>query len=223
MYSRRPNLVIGFHGCDKSIRDTLVRNPQIIKISEKPHDWLGHGIYFWENNLARAREWAIQKAKQGRIKEPAVVGAVIDLGYCCDFLDSGHIELLKNYYYAMEKIYKEIGKPLPVNKDLARDEHKDKLLRELDCAVIEYMHAVICNNCKNDVKKRGLSDLKMFDAVRNVFTEGGPAFKGSGIREKNHIQICVRNLNNIKGFFIPRENLDFYSWNLNKYLLLENN
>ncbi|WPV68001.1 hypothetical protein [Chitinophaga sp. LS1] len=223
MYSNRSNLVIGFHGCDKSTCHALVHHPQIIKISEEPHDWLGHGFYFWENNFARAREWAVQKVKQGRFKEPAVVGAVIDLGHCCDFLDSGHIELLKTYYYAMEKIYNEIGKPLPVNRNIARDVHKDKLLRELDCAVIEYMHAVIFKNYKNDIGIHGMSDLKMFDSVRCAFIEGGPAFKGAGIREKNHIQICIRNLNSIKGFFIPRENLDFYSWSLNKYLQLENN
>jgi len=28
---------------------------------------------------------------------------------------------------------------------------------------------------------------------------------GAGFKEKNHIQICVRNRNCIKGYFLPRE------------------
>jgi hypothetical protein len=54
-YDIRPNLVIGFHGCLKSIAIKLIANQAIIKKSEKPYDWLGHGMYFWENNLEREK------------------------------------------------------------------------------------------------------------------------------------------------------------------------
>ncbi len=40
----------------------------------------------------------------------------------------------------MAKEYESIGKSLPVNKDAASDHHKDKLIRFLDCATIEFMH-----------------------------------------------------------------------------------
>jgi len=75
MYDVRPNLVIGFHGCDKTTRDELVSNPKSIKISEEPYDWLGHGFYLWENNIERAIQWANEKFKRGLINEPSVVGA----------------------------------------------------------------------------------------------------------------------------------------------------
>ena len=52
-------------------------NPKDYKISQKPYDWLGHGLYFWENNYDRALDWATQKKHRGGIKEPAVVGAVL--------------------------------------------------------------------------------------------------------------------------------------------------
>jgi hypothetical protein len=54
MYDVKPNLIIAFHGCEVSVRDVLLENPNEIKISQKPFDWLGHGLYFWENNYERA-------------------------------------------------------------------------------------------------------------------------------------------------------------------------
>jgi hypothetical protein len=67
-------------------------------------------------------------------------------------------------------------------------------LRELDCAVIETLHKI-----------RKDENLQMFDSVRGVFWEGRELYPNAGFREKDHIQICIRNPNCIKGFFYPRE------------------
>ncbi|MHA4806551.1 hypothetical protein ACX0G9_00520 [Flavitalea flava] len=88
MYDIRPNLVIGFHGCEAEVCEALLNNPDKVKISKEPYDWLGHVIYFWENNYERAWQWAMDKKKRGTIKTPAVIGATLDLGYCCDLMDS---------------------------------------------------------------------------------------------------------------------------------------
>src|SRR5580698_5605278 len=127
MYDLRPNLVISFHGCDVKVRDMLLNHPNEIMISQKPFDWLGHGMYFWENNYERALQWAHDKKGRGAIKEPAVIGAVLYLGYCCDFLDKKYIQLLTRYFAHMELGYKRSGKELPSNQDLANDPHKDKI------------------------------------------------------------------------------------------------
>jgi hypothetical protein len=181
-------------------------------ISKKPFDWLGHGMYFWENNYARAFQWAESKMKRGAINTPAVIGAVIYLGYCCDLLDTKYIRMLQGSYGAMGITYKAAGKELPRNKDLPHDKHHDKILRELDCAVIENMHETILNQVQSEIKETGFSDKKVFDSIRGVFVEGGPAFEGAGIFEKSHIQICIRNLNCIKGLFLPRQEIDFPDW-----------
>ena len=212
MYEVKPNLVIGFHGCDRSVRDSLLMNPKDYQISQKPFDWLGHGLYFWENNYDRAFEWATQKKYRGGIKEPAVVGAVLSLGHCCDFLDKRFIETLAFYFSYMKPWYMVLGKQLPQNKDLTDDFFKDKLLRNLDCAAIEYMHAKILDQVKLDIAEKGYSKLKVFDSTRAVFIEGGPAFEGAGLFERTHIQICIRNPNCIQGFFMPREEIDFMKW-----------
>jgi hypothetical protein len=72
MYDVRPNTLIGFHGCDLDTRNKLVNNPDYIEISKKPYDWLGHGMYFWENNYTRAMQWAEDKAAKGQRKTPSL-------------------------------------------------------------------------------------------------------------------------------------------------------
>lgn len=209
MYDVKPNLVIGFHGCDANVRDLLLKEPNRIVISREPYDWLGHGLYFWENNFERALQWAEDKKRRGKIINPAVIGAVLHLGYCCDFLEAKFIRMIERYYHLMAAICRATGEQLPVNKDLTYDKHKDKLLRNLDCSTIEFMHEEILSQTQADMKEKGFSDFKIFDSTRGAFIEGGPAFEGSGLHAKTHIQICIRNMNCIKGFFLPRREIDF--------------
>jgi hypothetical protein len=170
---------------------------------------LGHGLYFWENNYTRALEWAQAKKDKGKIDNPAVLGAVLQLGYCCDLLDSKFIKLIKKHYDLMAENYKNSGILLPENIDQADDANHDKLIRKLDCAVIESMHQNILKQYNKNIKANKFSNINVFDSTRGVFTEGGPAFKGAGLLEKSHIQICIRNMNCIKGLFIPREEIAF--------------
>jgi hypothetical protein len=92
MYNVRPGILIGFHGCDKSRQQRLLTDHTTIPVSKEPFDWLGHGMYFWENNYVRAFQWAKEKEAKGKINEAAVIGAVLDLSYCCDLADSKFIE-----------------------------------------------------------------------------------------------------------------------------------
>lgn len=98
MYDFRPNLLIGFHGCDESVKRDLINSSASIQISQKPYDWLGHGMYFWENNYQRAIEWAEEKKKRGEVHKPAVIGAILQLGHYCDLLDAKFIEVLKELH-----------------------------------------------------------------------------------------------------------------------------
>ncbi len=66
MYDVKPNLIIGFHGCELATRDALLNRPDTIQVSKKPYDWIGHGMYFWENNYDRALQWAEDKEETGR-------------------------------------------------------------------------------------------------------------------------------------------------------------
>jgi len=199
MYSKRSGLILGFHGCDKELRDKIVAEKgEVLEHSDNSYDWLGSGIYFWENNYKRALEFATYLSenpphnKKQKIKEPAVLGAIIDLGYCFDLLDSENLSFLSEGFKLIEKSKDEYGINIPENVPLR--ENGDLLIRLLDCAVIESIHKF-----NKDKKKPG------YDSVRGVFFEGDELYPNAGFKEKNHIQIALRNPNCIKGYFIPRE------------------
>jgi hypothetical protein len=197
MYSTKTGLVLGFHGCDESIINDILLGKKELKQSDNTYDWLGHGIYFWENSPSRAVEFAEflknnpQRARTP-IKSPSVIGAVIDLGYCLDFTDYSNLQLLKGGYELLKTAIDTSGVKL-TNKPIG--ENKDLLFRELDCAVIETLHSL----------RSPESGLKPFDSVRGVFWEGKEIYPNAGFKEKNHIQICIRNRNCIKGYFLPRK------------------
>lgn len=187
MYSKLPNLVLGFHGCDRSVFDRIIHNGGMMKRSENSYDWLGHGIYFWESNYHRALEWAQRSSK---INDPAVIGAVIDLGYCLNLTDSGSVEHLKRGYEILKTRCEQAGVQLPANRPSKKG--RDVLLRDLDCAVIQQIH---------DYNKE--CEWPGFDSVRGIFVEGDPPYPGSAFCEKTHVQLCIVNPNCIKGFFAP--------------------
>lgn len=168
----------------------------MLRESDHDYDWLGHGIYFWENNVERAEQWAEEnsKTKSSSIKTPGVLGAYLDLGNCLDLTDSGSLQLLKIPYDTLKKSIALAGMDMPVNKDPLKVKSKDRILRKLDCAVITTLHELTKN-----------AGLPAFDSVRGVFWEGDELYPGAGFREKNHIQIAIINPNCIKGFFLPRD------------------
>src|SRR5690349_15456714 len=101
-FVRLPAFVLGFHGCDRAVAERVISRKASLRPSRNDYDWLGHGIYFWENDPRRAALWAREQSGRARSKgrkfEPAVVGAVIDLGRCLDLLNSTSIEIVEQAY-----------------------------------------------------------------------------------------------------------------------------
>lgn len=185
--------VFAFHGCDRRVRDAVLLGKMKLTASLNTYDWLGMGIYFWEHSPMRALEWAIQQSKRKgtRIKEPAVLGAVIQLGNCFDLLDIEFTRLLSRFASDLVQELASQGLSLPTNQSAGTDDF-DWLRRDRDCFVI--------NNVIPVVEER---DRITFHSVRGVFQEGDPAFAGAGVKLKSHIQIAVRDPQAIIGYFNP--------------------
>ena len=186
------SFILGYHGCDRKVAERVLAGKDSFHASHNDYDWLGDGIYFWEHNAERALAFADELRRRPhpsgqRIKEPAVVGAVIDLGLCLNLLDTRFIQLVKDAHAELTLACDLAGIEMPQNTG-----GSDRLNRQLDCAVLRTLH-----NMRVDNKERP------FETVRAVFVEGGPLYENAGFAAKNHIQVCVRDARCIKGYFRP--------------------
>lgn len=186
MYERLPAFVLGFHGCTSEQAEKLLSNELPMRESKKEHDWLGQGMYFWENDPVRADEWARTSPKSNF--DPCVVGAVIDLGHCLNLMN---YEMLAELKIANSFLERSLG--AEKYAELRNVGGTDLLKRHRDCAVMRTLHQL-----------RKDADVPAYDTVRAVFWEGEELYDNAGFKEKNHIQICVRDPKMIKGFFRPR-------------------
>lgn len=181
-------LTIGFHGCDVDVARKVILNQDGLTPSDNPYDWLGSGIYFWENDSTRALEFAKDK-----YNHPCVVGAVINMGYCLDLSTRIGLNKIKFAWDNMVKPIYETG-ILKENRPGRKGENGELMLRFLDCYVIEALHRY--NRDKG---------YEAFDSVRAPFWEGEEIYPTAGFFNKNHIQLCIRNTDCILGYFLPRD------------------
>jgi len=196
----QPLSVIGFHSCDKEVGLEVLNGRDNLKASNNTWDWLGEGTYFWEQNPYRSWEYAEDSARNIQfnkkpIKHPFVLGAIIDLGSCLNLVESESLKILSKSHDRLKQTVLEANQKMPVNKGNNR---------ALDCAVIQYIH--LTNT------KKGLPE---YDTVRCAFAEGDPVYPGTTITSRLHIQLCVRNMDCIKGFFLPRP-LELFNPSLKK-------
>ncbi|MGA3264599.1 MAG: hypothetical protein ABSC47_11205 [Terracidiphilus sp.] len=188
MHHLSTSFVLAYHGCDRDLGEDFLAGNKSFQPSDNDYDWLGPGVYFWESNPHRALEFAREKVKRGKaIRNPFVVGAVIDLGLCLDLTTKDSMENLKDAHRSLMKTIGPTGGPLPVNGP-------ENWRRRLDCAVIRFLHLIRQNSGSEPV-----------DTVRGIFTEGSPIYEGSAFLEKTHVQIAVVNPECIKAVFrVPK-------------------
>jgi hypothetical protein len=181
-------ILLGSHGCDADVAQKVVSGSADLSQSNNDYDWLGHGSYFWEANPERALRWAHEEGRhRGKIQTPAVLGALISPGRCLNLIEADAAVLIRAAYCTYRELCRTSG------KTEARNVGRDSKARYLDCAVFETLHRL-----------REAEGALPFDTVRGFFIEGTELYPGAGIRDRDHIQICVRKPAQILGFFLPR-------------------
>ncbi len=189
MARHQPYQIIGYHSCDRDVGLNVISGKIELIPSNNDWDWLGGGIYFWEQDPERALNYAIEVAQGTQfnktgIKNPLILGAVIQLGNCLNLVESQSLSLLKEAHEGLKKMYKELDKKVPVNKDANR---------KLDCAVIRYIHQTRKDNNQPE-----------YETIRSAFDEGEKVYEGANFTARHHLQVCVINQSLIKGYFLPR-------------------
>lgn len=187
------SLVLAYHGCKlETALELLGGSP--FQPSTQDYDWLGAGIYFWENDVPRAYQWA--KEHRGRFARPTVIGAVIELGNCLDLATQTGIEAVKLAHKQFKAVLKKQGASIPKNVDAVMNRNGDKVKRFLDCAVMNHLfNSVLRTVQESDPKSQP------YTTVRSLFPEGERLYAGAGFKDKTHIQICVREPEQILGVF----------------------
>lgn len=185
-------LVLAYHGCDLETAQELLGG-SLFQPSRKDYDWLGAGVYFWENDVVRAYQWATEARRN--FKYPSVVGVAIELGNCLDLTTQAGIEAVKLAHHQFITLAERKGVPIPENVDPAKQTGGDRIIRRLDCAVMNYLYGI------RETAQESDPQSQPYTTVRALFPEGNKLYTGAGFLDKTHIQICVREPEQILGVF----------------------
>ncbi len=166
------SMIDAYHGTKKSNALKALNSKKFHK-SINPGDWLGHGIYFWEDNPSRAKMWADEHSNG---EESSVLKTRIKLGKCLDLSDGSMAAIVKVAYNRLKEEYDSEGKDMPINDPDDPKNHR------LDCAVMNFLPRIV-----------------EIDTIRAPFYEGAQLFPGSFLLSYSHIQIVVINEDNIIG------------------------
>lgn len=178
-YGRRGGLrVIGYHGTSQSRASDILATG--FRESSNRYDWLGRGVYFFEEDATRAWQWARQRFPD----EPAVIGAALDLSNVLDLHSVDSAEILRAVARSLDELYRARGKDLPRNTAGRHD---------FDCALID----MTC-----DVYQKHHEYPSPVDVVCGVFEEGTLIHPNSSIRCFTHVQLAVREMRAIIGSWI---------------------
>ena len=169
-----PIRIFGYHGTSEEKANSILIDGFLA--SDNDYDWLGKGVYFFQDAPVRAMQWAIQQHSPN----PAVICSVIRLDNCIDLLDVKWFPPLKNLYSSFREQYRIANLPLPQQNSIRSKAHR------LDCEFFNYTTQML--------RDRG-QDI---EAIRAVFVEGEPIFPNSAIFDLAHIQIAVRNIDLIE-------------------------
>lgn len=198
LYQRQPGMVLGFHGCDETVgKRVLRRQDKHLLPRNNLYDWLGPGIYFWENDPLRAWEFARdamthRHLTRGKIRRPFVIGAVIELGLCLNLLERLAQNEVRTAHQTLKQMYSVSGKPMPTNMG------HEFGARFLDQAVISVVH-----EARQELNAILPGIAPPYDTVRSTFGEGASLYAGAQLRDRNHVQIAVLQVRCIKGYFEP--------------------
>ena len=98
-----PNTTFGFHGTKQSDADEILRT-NFKPAGKNSGNYLGEGIYFFDNQLSHAKSWAKNQAGQRqRGTAVAVIESEIKYGNLMNLTDPEALETVKTFKSAYER------------------------------------------------------------------------------------------------------------------------
>jgi hypothetical protein len=174
-----PIELVGYHGTNiESARQILQTG---FTPSRNSYDWLGKGVYFWQDAPYRAWNWAGEYCKK-KGGDPAVIRSLVKIrrDEFMDLLDYSQDPNWANYLRRTHQyLQQQTSSVLPPNKRAIGYHALDRLV--LDTLVEDILKPM---------------DINIL-AVRACFQEGEEIYPGSAIYNKSHIQLAVRDTSSI--------------------------
>ncbi len=113
---------------------------------------------------------------------------------------------MKDAHRSYSELQERFDLPLPANHPAKKGRPGNLALRLLDKAVIDHLHLTY----KQASEESG-GRIREFDTVRAMFPEGEPLYESAGFQEQTHVQVAVRNPNQVLGVFrLPAHQLRRY-------------
>lgn len=167
-----PIEIFGYHGTSRESAEQILRDG--FEIRSKPWDWLGDGVYFWQDAPRRASLWGEEWTTGGaRSAEVSVVKARLSLEDCIDLLDVGWNEVLEETVGLFQERLLRSGRKL---------ENKSRGRHMWDAAFFNFL-----------VGQLESSGIKV-GSIRAAIAEGKALQRGSPIQYRSHVQVAVRDL-----------------------------
>lgn len=174
--------VLAYHGTTRTAAASIMAgNP--IRQSTNGWDWLGPGIYFWQDAPEMAAAWA-QKIHSGQ--EVSVLEVEISLDRCFDLLDvkQAALDLLKEAWEDVRRTCESSGTPVP--RQVPFEVNNGRCVRpagwgnnRADCEMFRSLIAAT----------RFLPSP--FRSIRSAFLEGEGIHASSFVFDMAHVQLCV--------------------------------
>ena len=169
--------IYGYHGTTTESAKRIIK--QGFAQSRQGYDWLGDGIYFWQDAPERAWEWAKNLSKR-RGEKPAVVGVKIRFNIGQQEGNTQYVDLLDIPWE------KRIGSTF---RRLKRDFELQGLALPKQTTGAHRLDYQVVNSLVEDLDREGIKVL----AMRAAFQEGIPIFEESALHNRSHVQIAVRD------------------------------
>lgn len=169
-------IALGYHGTSREAAEVILEAGRSTKsrflISENVTDWLGDGVYFFQDAPYRARDWPLMRLPRStRSANPVVLCAELDLTKCLDLIDVRAGNEVAEWYPEMKRVYRAMKARLPKNLGGRR-----------------FFDRVLVNYALEQMQLVG----KTVPCVRAAFQEGKPLVPKSRIYSHSHVQIVVR-------------------------------
>lgn len=190
-----------YHGTTKELAERILSEQRFL-ISQNPYDWLGPGVYFYQESPIKALVWAQRFSidEKSRGSEPAVLEVEIDLSKSFDIFKPENQAVLREVHQ------KTSGEPV--------SRQKRPVLRRIDGQRFHVFESrpldhdrLVGNNFVDAVTVgRALQMMATrcnlrYDCARYFFWEGMEAYAGSYFYDHSNIQLCIIGPDDADGQF----------------------